>query len=91
MTPADFLQSIRDGAFTSVGSYPKFWLTHDGETLSYKAVKANAARIARAIRDNSNNGWRVVACDVNWEDASMFCADTSERIESAYAEDEVQP
>jgi hypothetical protein len=31
-----------------------------------------------------------VAADINWEDPSLYCDDCSERIESAYAEDEVQ-
>ena len=86
-TVAWFLQSLRAGRYTSVGSYPLFWLASGGKTLSHDACKANAGRIARSIRDGSNDGWRVVACDVNWEDASMFCALTGERIESSYAED----
>ncbi len=86
-TVAWFIHSLRGGRYTSHGSYPLFWLASDGETLSFEACEANAGRIARSIRDGSNDGWRVVACDVNWEDPSMFCADTGERIESAYAED----
>ncbi len=35
-----------------------------------------------------NEGDEIVACDANWEDPDMFC-DCGERIESAYAEDEV--
>ena len=89
-TVAWFLQTLRGGPYTSVGSYPLFWLASDGETLSFEACKANAVRIARSIRDGSNDGWRVVACDVNWEDPDMRCAHTGERIESAYAEDPEQ-
>jgi hypothetical protein len=85
-----FLWTLRDGKYAS-GSYPKFWLVSDGETLSYAACLANCGTIARAIRDGSRDGWRVVACDVNWEDPAMFCADTGERIESAYSEDTVRP
>ena len=88
MTVRQFILSLRGGPFTSVGSYPVFWLTHDGETLSHEACMANCGRIARAIRDNLNDGWRVVGCDANWEDPEMFCADTGKRIESAYAEDD---
>ena len=87
-TVAWFLDSLATGAFTSVGCYPKFWLTSDGATLSYAACLANCARICRSIRDNNRDGWRVVACDVNWEDPDMHCDDTGERIESAYAEDQ---
>jgi hypothetical protein len=95
-----FLASLRDGAYAD-GGYPKYWLTADGGTLSYAACKANCARIARAIRGDASRAdrdparfyssdaqWRVVAVDINWEDASMFCDDTGERIPSAYAEDD---
>lgn len=87
LTVREFFASLRSGRYTSFGSYPKFWLTHDGATLSYQACRDNAARIGRSIRDRDRDGWRVVACDVNWEDPDMRCADTGERIESAYAED----
>lgn len=87
-TVAWFLGTLGHGRYTSVGSYPKFWLTSDGATLSYAACLANCGRICRSIRDNDSDGWRVVACDVNWEDPDMHCDDTGERIESAYAEDQ---
>lgn len=87
MTWREFLRSLRSGPYTSVGSYPLFWLCSDGETLSHAACLEHAAQIARAIRDGSSDGWRVVACDANYEDPAMFCAHTGERIESAYAED----
>ncbi len=85
-TVAWFMTTLRGGAYTSIGCYPLFWLCSDGETLSFEACRQNVWRIARSIRDGANDGWRVVACDVNWEDPEMFCADTNERIESAYAE-----
>lgn len=88
MTIREFLDSLRAGKFTSVGSYPKFWLTSDGETLSYEACRTEVMRICRAIRDGSDDGWRVVGSDVNWEDPNLVCSHTGERIESAYAEDE---
>lgn len=104
-TVREFIQSLRDGSHTSLGSYPKYWLAADGGELSYDACMANCGRIARAIRGDAKRAdvdparfyswddtqWRVIGCDVNWEDRSMFCADTGERIESAYAEDAVRP
>jgi hypothetical protein len=80
------LQTLRTGKYAD-GCYPKFWLCSDSSELSYDACMANCGRIARSIRDGSNDGWRVVGCDVNWEDPAMYCAHTNERIESAYAED----
>lgn len=68
-----FLESLRDGKYAD-GGYPKYWLASDGETLSYEACRSECGQIARAIRDGSNGGWRVVACDANWEDPDMYCA-----------------
>ena len=90
-TVHEFLESLRQGKYTSVGCYPKFWLASDGGTLSYEACLENVWLIARAIRDRDRpcaDQWRVIACDVNWEDANMYCDHTNERIESAYAEPE---
>lgn len=100
MTVREFLASLRDGRYAD-GGYPKFWLTADGGTLSHEACMANCGTIARAIRGDANRAnrdparfyssdpqWRVIGCAINWEDASMTCDDTGERIESAYAEDD---
>ena len=87
LTVHQFIDSLRGGPYTSFGSYPLFWITADGETLSHEACKRNALRIARAIKSRSEPEWRVVAYDANWEDPDMVCADTGKRIESAYAED----
>lgn len=81
-----FLQTVRTGRYAD-GGYPKYWLTSDGATLSHEACLSNCGRIARAIRDGSSCGWRVVGCDINWEDPDMRCDDTGKRIESAYADD----
>jgi hypothetical protein len=43
--------------------------------------------VVRAIgHSESFSGWRIVAYDVNWEDADLTCDHTGEKIESAYAE-----
>lgn len=82
--------AFKQGKYSSVGCYPLFFLTSDGETLSWDAVRRNYRAIVSAINENLNDGWRVVAHDANWEDPEMYCADTNERIESAYAEDEAE-
>ena len=76
------------GKYTSIGSYPLFFLTHDGAALSVDAAREHADEIRDAIRnpDPDHSGWRVVGHDVNWEDPNLFCDVTGERIESAYAE-----
>lgn len=86
-----FIRTLREGPFTSVGSYPKYWLAADGGTLSHKACLENALQIGRAMRHGRGGSdieqWRVIGCDINWEDSDMRCAHTNERIESAYAEE----
>lgn len=69
------------------GGYPRFFITDDGESLSYAAARECQAEIESAIESGAGSGWCIVACDVNWEDPDLFCAHTGARIESAYAED----
>lgn len=83
----DLMTALRMGKYTSVGSYPIFYLMSDGETASYDGVRSEVWRVARAIRDRATDGWRVVGCDVNWEDSSLTCCITNQPIESAYGKD----
>lgn len=87
-TVADFNEALKQGPYTSIGSYPIFFITSDGGALAYKTAKKEAREIRRAIKDNDrHSGWRVVAADVNWEDPELYDDQTGERIESAYAEE----
>lgn len=83
----DLIKILRQGKYTSVGSYPVYFITADGESLSFKAVMENLWQIARAIRDKDNNQWRIIAANINWEIPDLTCSHTNERIESAYAEE----
>jgi hypothetical protein len=67
------------------GGYPRFFVTQDGEALSFKAAQENKRLIETAIKENSNDGWCVVGCDINWEDPDLYCCHTGRPIESAYA------
>lgn len=82
----ELAQAFKQGRYTSRGCYPLYFVTSDGEALSHDAVRDNYRAIVQSIRGDHNDGWRVIAVDVNWEDPELFCADTGERIESAYAE-----
>ena len=81
-------RSLREGRFTSLGSYPKFYVTSDGGVLSHAAVKENMRQIRHAMLTGSRCGWAVVGIDINYEDADLYCDHTNERIPSAYAEPE---
>lgn len=70
------------------GLYPVYFITSDGEALSWDAAKKKEALICEAIDSKSNCGWRVVAAEINYEDPALFCCHSNQRIPSAYAEDE---
>lgn len=88
MTTKALLSALRKGVYTSYGSYPTFFLMDDGETVSHQGIRENLKEVLRAMRQKQNNGYRVVACEINYEDPDMRCAMTNERIPSAYAEPE---
>lgn len=90
-TVQDFGEALKNGPFTSPGSYPVFFITADGGALSFATAWSERANIARAIIDNDKSGgWRVVAADVNWENAELYDDHSGNRIESAYAEDDAK-
>jgi hypothetical protein len=95
MTLHELIETIREGKYASVGSYPKYWITSDGGILSYEAIRENLKQICRCTHEmangrktSENRQWAIVACEVNWEDPELFCDHTGNRIESAYAEPE---
>lgn len=88
-TADSFAADLKDGPYAWPGGYPKFFVTADGGCLCFPCAKKEKRTIRSAIRRNDRTGgWQVIGCDVNWEDPSLFCDNCSERIESAYAEDE---
>ena len=90
-TVNEFRAALEAGKWAWPGSYPVYFICADGEALSFEAAEANKMLIENAIRDRDSDDWRVIGYEVNWEDPCLFCAHTNERIESAYAEDEVAP
>lgn len=86
-TISDFRQAMRQGPYAWPGGYPLYFFTSDGAALSFEAAKKERRLILDSIANRLNDGWRVVGLDVNWEDESLFCDHTGERIESAYGEE----
>ena len=83
-----FLKQLKDGAYAWPGGYPKFFITADGAALSFDAAKEEKAQIVDSLlHGQRQSGWYADAVDINWEDPSLYCDHTGERIESAYAED----
>lgn len=82
-TVSDFRQALRYGPWAWPGGYPIYFVTSDGEALSFEAAKAERRNIAWSIGTNQNDGWRVIASDINWE-GEITCAHTGKPIEAAY-------
>lgn len=79
--------TLRAGSHVWPGGYPLYFLTDGGEALSFETVREEYRHVSRAIRTGARDGWRVVACDVNWEDSELACAHSGRAIPAAYTED----
>lgn len=64
------------------GGYPIFYLDSENSVL--------CARCAQVSDEDAEElpAFKPVAADVNYEDPELYCAQCSQRIESAYAEDQ---
>jgi len=86
-TVAQLKATLRAGSYTGVGGYPLYLICDDGEALCFECARKNAAQIMPAIADKDRGGWRVVACDVNYE-STIDCSNCNAPIPSAYGSDD---
>lgn len=85
----EFRASLKEGRFTSLGSYPRFYVTADGACLCVACAREEREQISLAIlHRDERGGWCVVGVEINWEDPNLHCDHCNARIESAYAEPE---
>lgn len=80
---------VANGAYAWPGGYPIYFLAADGEPVCFQCVKQNKAETYAAFEEGGDREWLMVVADINWEDPDKFCAHCENRIESAYAEEEV--
>jgi hypothetical protein len=69
------------------GGYPLSYLMNDCEVLCPDCANDPTNPVHEG---GQADGWRIEGYDINYEDPSLFCAHCNKRIESAYAEDEVE-
>lgn len=91
----DLDDAVARGAHAWPGGYPIYFIAADGEPLSFEAVEKNMTLCRAAWHRHSTNSqnseiseWRIVSTQINWEDDSLFCSHSGERIPSAYGNDE---
>ena len=87
-TVKDLKQVLRNGPWIWPGGYPLYFITSDGAALSFQAVRENLRSVLWSIKNGVNDGWRVQAMAINYEDNELYCDHTGEKIESAYGETE---
>lgn len=75
--------TLRHGQWTFPGCYPLYFITSDGGCLSFESVKENLAAVLDAIRTGTDDGWRVVATEIN-HDGPLYCDHSNKLIPSAY-------
>jgi len=83
-TVAQLIDCLRAGPFTSVGSYPVYFYTADGDIVSFKGARSEfrieTGKIQRKQRD------RIAYCDVYWEGPVLHCVINNEECPSAYGD-----
>ena len=73
--------TLRAGEFTFPGGYRLAFITADGATLSFRAVRDNLYSVIYSIRHNINDGWRVIGLDnVAYSEDPIFCDHTGELL-----------
>ena len=85
-TGKDFRETIRAGAYAWPGGYPLFFIAEDSGAICFDCAKKQARAIICSIRTEMRDGWRIVDCDVNYEDENLTCDHCGQFIESAYGE-----
>lgn len=83
-TLAQFKATLREGPRTWPGFYPLYFITHDGAALCFDCGRKEFRQIAWDFMHKTSTGWRVVACDINYEDNDLHCDHCDKQIESAY-------
>ena len=77
------LRADNDGklpAYAWPGGYPVYYLDGEDNVLCSKCAN-------KSLNDFIEK-FRPIVGDINYEDASLYCDQCSERIESAYAEED---
>lgn len=82
-TAAELKATLRAGPYAWPGGYPLYFIAADGCALSFSTVR-NRLREVMGAFSGGDDGWHVVACEINHDDAGLRCADSGELIPAAY-------
>ncbi len=89
---ADLKATLRAGEFAWPGGYQMFFVNRRGEALSFEGVRAHLAEVIEDMQSHAGAGLTgvgsIVACEINYEDTSLYCELTGKDIPAAYEPDE---
>lgn len=77
-------EMLRQGQYAWPGGYPLFFIMSDGSPLSFEAVRENFRLCVDALKRHLDDGWRVAAVEINYEEPDLLCAHTGKPIDCAY-------
>jgi hypothetical protein len=86
-TVADLKATLRAGQYAWPGGYPLYFICDDGAAISFDSVKENLAQVIYAIQHGLRDGWRVVGCEINYEDDDLVCEHSGKPILAAYGDE----
>lgn len=75
-------------ALNAYHPYETYYVTTDGGCLCTECVKKNRVSVNDSITTQTDDGWRVCAIDVNYEDVH-YCDHCSDQIIGSYICDDV--
>ena len=86
-SPAESLREVKQAIrqpYAWPGGYPLYITMADGEALSVDSARENWRAICWSTIGQHRDSWRAFGADINWEDNSLYCAHSGEKIEPAY-------
>lgn len=63
------------------GGYPRYAIADDGAPICRTCAATERESIGTTT---GSDGWCLIAIDINWEDAHLFCSHCNQQIEAAY-------
>lgn len=79
---------LRAGPYVWPGGYPVYFMTADGEALSFAGAQECWSQIVSSyLCGGPDDGWRIAGCAINYEDQDLMCCHTNKPIEAAYGDD----
>ena len=82
----DLKATLRAGKFTFPGGYELVFITSDGAAICFACARENFALVADSIRTRTDDGWRIVACDIAYHYESGLSCDHCSRELVEYKE-----